>query len=137
MRYFHYSTWDGEYIKDSGIIHPSKDYLDKNQQFIPKLVFLTTNEHWEPCIQARANKIDYIKGPSCPQEYLEQGIPCWKFEVILVKPPYKLIYYHPDWMYMLKDGKDLGSDLSQWHWVRHKCKVINSFLWEDLNWSLQ
>ena len=130
FKLYHFSTWSGPVINLAGILRPSPDYLKDG----PPLVWLSTNDEWEPCIQAKQIGIPYTRGPSTLEHYSGQGIPCWRFEVE-VPYLYKLHYNIPGWVAMLKDGEELGSDVSQWHWTTGSVNVINSFKWENQRWK--
>jgi len=132
MKLYHYTTWQGSEVFPLGKLVPSEKYLKEG----PPLVWLTENEYWEPSIQAKQMNGSYERGPSSPGLYSTLGIPCWRFEVE-VKDTFKLHYPIAGWLYMLEDGKDLGSDLSQWHWVTDSVEIVNSYKWIADKWEKQ
>ena len=129
MKLYHYCTWQGREILPLGVLRPSDKYLPGG----PPLVWLTENKEWESCIQAMSDLSFYERGPSNPEKYSEHQIPCWRFEVD-IKNLAKLHYTTAGWIPMLKDGIELGSDISQWHWSTKSVPIISSYRWVDNEW---
>ena len=138
MKLYHYTTFAGSRILESRVIEPSNVYSNglKHNTNVPwpKLVFLTQDPNWEPTVQAVGNSGFYERTMSDPDTYTYDNIPCWRFTVELDKELNKLMYPHPLWLNMLKDGQSLGSDVSKWHWVEHKVNVSQCHKWIKSGW---
>lgn len=123
-QYYHYATWNGSAIHFSGKIKPSTRYVGQVcGPTAPPLVFLTTNDYWEPSVQALSKKTPYVRGPSTPERYAAEHIPLWRFTVE-IKAPINVIYNVPGFISMLHETKLLGSDMSQWHWTTETLDVL-------------
>ena len=107
-------------------LQPSICLRGDDEVFCPELVFLTTNEYWEPSLQVNENL-----AASDPEELsMSPGISCFKHQVKITQEA-KLHYHHPRWLKMLAEAVALGSDLSEWMWVEYPCPVIKSYIYSD------
>ena len=130
MKLYHYATWRGETINKCNYIKPGTRY---GRFFDMPLVFLTTNEFWEPSIQSYSLERYHEQCGSCPQVYTELGIPCWKFEV---RVPWQGLFPFyaftiPHWKAMIHDAIQLGSDVTEWYVTRKQTTVIKSWRWKE------
>ena len=137
MKLYHYATWSGHKIKASMVLRPSIKYGFGNTTVLlpwPEVVFLTTNPHWEPSIQAKSKEGYWEKCQSDPKSYEELGIPCWKFTVhahnVEVRKVTDYIMLGEKWRYMLADAIKLNSDIDQWY---ISDSVLDVTIYEGLN----
>lgn len=134
-RLYHYTTWPGEHIRQSGIIKPAADYSRFAQKPMPTRVFLTENPFWEPSIQAVTRDYYWEKCGSCPEAYTEMGIPCWRFLIEHAGVYYKMWKNDFD-AQMFEDALALGSDTEQW-WVSfNPVKFEAAWRFKDARWTL-
>lgn len=140
MILYHYTTFIGNHINSSRILIPNDTYsnnLSKDYPApYPKLIFLTEDNNWEPCVQAVGDSGYYERKPSNPRDYFFEGIPCWRFSVEVPEFFPTIMYPHSGWLDMFKDAQSLGSDVSKWKWTEHSLKVKEAHMWLQDAWRL-
>lgn len=136
MRLFHYSTWRGFKIYKTKTLIPQDTY-GWGDPIWPKYIFLTTNEMWEPSVQATSPDGFREKIESCPWVYEELGIPCWKFEIQINNPTWVLTYRSPFhlWACMIADARWLKSKVSEWYITDQECKITEAWKWRIDQWD--
>lgn len=140
MKLYHYTTFSGAAILKSNVLLPSYFYSATSKHNTttpwPALVFLTSDPNWEPSVQAIGDSGVYHREASDPSTYTLEGIPCWRITVDLPKDGMKLMYPHPRWLGMLRDGKSLGADIKKWHWTEKAIPVTECHKWIKGGWRL-
>jgi len=144
MKLYHYTTWLGSILADAGEIETMNRYGFGEMTMLndwPKLVFLTSNQDWEPSVQAYNAEKYHEKCGSCPEVYAQLGIPCWKLEVDVPLGEVccaldNRLMTHPKWVVMLKDAMALGSDISRWMVSFDELSIEKAYRWYDGQWRL-
>ena len=142
MKLYHYTTWTGGIVRLRRHVHVSNNYGWGNTTTLtewPKLLFLTSDPHWERSIQAYNRAGHHEKCGSCPETYEQLGIPCWKFEVEVDQDTLKAavdtrLMINDKWEEMLVDALSLGSDVTKWWVGTQPIAIEKSYKWKEGRW---
>lgn len=132
FKVYHYTTWPGPEIVQDGLVLPHS--VGRGPDW-PELVWATELPSWDPSVQAANIEGQWPRFPSCPEQYVDLGIPCWRFTVE-VKTLHKLMYPHPRWVDHLRSAKRVrGSRIDKWYWTPNPCKVTEAHKWRINRWE--